>query len=109
MALTHNVLNRVPFSLGNGADNALTAYARNNRFRGFPSDDFWWSCVTIWPRQPVAADVNVRAPSVRRWSRQFVAVDGDVRAPKGGHAFSTGRGPSGPRPGPHSNAWAGWS
>ena len=34
VALTNNVFHRVAFSLGTGADTTLTAYARNNLFRG---------------------------------------------------------------------------
>ena len=34
MALTNNILHRVPFSLGTGADTTLTTYARNNLFCG---------------------------------------------------------------------------
>lgn len=37
VALTNNVLNRVFFSLGTGADTTLTTYARNNLFRGITS------------------------------------------------------------------------
>ncbi|MBK9139777.1 MAG: hypothetical protein IPM17_13595 [Verrucomicrobia bacterium] len=33
MALTNNLLTRVPFSLGNGTDNTLTTHSRNKRFQ----------------------------------------------------------------------------
>jgi hypothetical protein len=38
VALTNNVFDRVKFSLGNGSDANLTAYARNNR--GSESDPY---------------------------------------------------------------------
>ncbi|MBK9138449.1 MAG: hypothetical protein IPM17_06750 [Verrucomicrobia bacterium] len=36
MALTHNVLNRVLFSLGNGTDNTLSTSAQKSLLRAFP-------------------------------------------------------------------------
>lgn len=37
MALTNHVLNRAPFSLGNGTAPNLFTYTRNNLFRGLRS------------------------------------------------------------------------
>ncbi|MBK9140480.1 MAG: hypothetical protein IPM17_17260 [Verrucomicrobia bacterium] len=55
MPLTNNVVDRVPFSLGNGSDTTSTTYARNNRFRGLPSDNFgrFGTAIgrtSLWPR-----------------------------------------------------------
>jgi hypothetical protein len=48
VALTNNVLNRVPFSLGTGADTTLTTYARNNLFRGITTGNLNAASGNAW-------------------------------------------------------------